>query len=100
MIKVIIERFIAEGLERPYEQAVGTLLNVMTAAQGYISGESLIDTKHPNHYVVVARWSTEDDWKNWFFSQERKQMLTAIGPFLQTEEKCTVLKQLSYHKYS
>ena len=48
MIKVIIERIVAEGLEVPYEKAVSELLNVMTRADGYISGESLVDVDHPD----------------------------------------------------
>lgn len=100
MIKVIIERFIAEGLEVPYEKAIAELLTVMTRARGYISGESLVDARQTNHYVVIARWSDEDAWEEWFHSEGRKQILTAIAPFLQTDEKFTVLKQLSYHKYS
>lgn len=100
MIKVIIERVVAEGLEAPYEKAVGQLLTVMTRAKGYISGESLVDAKHPNHYVVVARWSDEDAWDDWFRSEDRKRILTTVRPFLQTDEKFTVLKQLSYHRYS
>jgi heme-degrading monooxygenase HmoA len=100
MIKVIIERVVAEGLESHYENAIGNLLNVMTNAPGYISGESLIDVHAPNHYVVIARWSTESAWMNWFHSEERKHVLLVIAPFLQTDEKCTLLKSLAYHKYS
>lgn len=100
MIKVIIERIVAEGLETPYEQAVSELLNVMTKARGYISGESLVDVDHPNHYVVVARWSDRAAWNDWYFSEERREVLVAIGPFLQTDEKSTVLQQLAYHRYS
>lgn len=100
MIKVIIERVIAEGLEVPYEKAVAELLTVMTRARGYISGESLVDIERSNHYVVVARWSDQASWDEWFRSEDRKQILTAIAPFLQTDEKFTVLQQLSYHKYS
>ena len=100
MIKVIIERVIAEGLESHYEKAIGNLLNVMTNAPGYISGESLIDAQKSNHYVVIARWSTEGAWMSWFHSEERKHALLVIAPFLQTEEKCTQLKFLAYHKYS
>jgi len=100
MIKVIIERVIAEGLESHYEKAVGNLLNVMTNAPGYISGESLIDVQAPNHYVVIARWSTENAWIKWFNSENRKHVLLVIAPFLQTDEKCTLLKSLAYHKYS
>ncbi len=100
MIKVIIERVVAEGLEVPYEKVVGELLTVMTRARGYISGESLVDAQHPNHYVVIARWSNQNAWDEWFRSENRKQILTAIAPFLQTDEKFTVLQQLSYHRYS
>lgn len=100
MIKVIIERVIAEGLEAPYEQAIAELLTVMTRARGYLSGESLVDARQPNHYVVIARWSDEHSWDQWFRSEDRKQILNAIAPFLQTDEKFTVLRQLSYHRYS
>lgn len=100
MIKVLIERYIAEGLEAPYEKAVGELLNAMTTAPGYISGESLVDITQRNHYVVIARWTTESTWAEWSQSKERKKLLTAIAPFLQTDEKFTLLRQLSYHRYS
>lgn len=100
MIKVIIERVVAEGLEVPYEKAIGELLTVMTRAKGYISGESLVDARHPNHYIVIARWSDQASWDEWFHSEDRKQLLSAIAPFLQTDEKFTVLRQLSYHTYS
>jgi heme-degrading monooxygenase HmoA len=100
MIKVIIERVVAEGLEIPYERAVEELLTAMTRAKGYISGESLVDVRQPNHYIVVARWSDQASWDRWFYSEDRKEVLTAIAPFLQTDEKFTVLRQLSYHTYS
>lgn len=100
MIKVIIERQVAEGLEAHYEKAVSQLLSVMISAPGYISGESLIDAKRSNHYVVIAKWTTESAWVQWFHSDDRKRLTSAIAPFLQTDEKFTVLKQLTYHKYS
>jgi antibiotic biosynthesis monooxygenase (ABM) superfamily enzyme len=100
MIKVIIERQVAEGLESHYEKAVSELLSVMTSAPGYISGESLIDVKRSNHYVVIAKWTTESAWLKWFHSGDRKHLMNAIAPFLQTEEKFTVLKQLAFHRYS
>ena len=100
MIKVIIERQVAEGLESHYEKAIGELLSVMTSAPGYISGESLVDTRLSNHYVVIAKWTTESAWMQWSQSDERKRLLTAIGPFLQTEEKFTLFRQLAYHQYS
>ncbi len=98
MIRVIIEREVAEGLEKYYEKAVAELLNVITAAPGYLSGESLAEIHRPNHYVVITRWSNEDAWNRWFHSAERQQVLSAIRPFLQNDEKFTVLKQLIYNE--
>lgn len=100
MIRVIIEREIAEGLEEFYEKEISKLLNVMMAAPGYVSGESLVDLHRPNHYLVITRWTNEEAWQRWFRSADRQQMLAAIAPFLQTDEKFTVMQQLTYHRYS
>ena len=100
MIRVIIEREIAEGLEKFYESEIANLLGAMASAGGYLSGESLVDAKRSNNYVVIAKWTTESAWSQWFISEERKQLMTAIAPFMQTDEKFTLLKQLAYHKYS
>ena len=98
MIRVIIEREVAEGLEEFYETAVANLLGVMANAHGYLSGESLVDIHRPNHYVVVTRWIDESAWNRWYRSNERQQMLDAIRPFLLHEEKFTLLRQLIFHQ--
>jgi len=98
MIRVIIERQIAEGLERFYESEIARLLEVVRDAPGYLSGESLVDIQHPNHYVVLTRWTSEDTWNRWFHSAERQELLNAIRPFLLDDEKFTLLRQLKYHR--
>ena len=98
MIRVIIEREIAEGLEEFYEKAITRLLDVMITAAGYVSGESLVDIHRPNRYIVITRWLSEEAWTRWCASEERQQMLAAIGPFMQSEEKFILLKQLTFHQ--
>ena len=98
MIRVIIEREVAEGLEEFYESAVANLLGAMSNAGGYLSGESLVDIHRPNRYVVVTRWVDEAAWNRWYGSSERQEMLDAIGPFLLNEEKFTLLRQLIFHQ--
>ena len=98
MIRVIIEREIAEGLEEYYESAVANLLGVMANAAGYLSGESLVDIHRPNHYVVVTRWVDEGAWSRWHHSSERQELADAIRPFLLTDEKFTLLRQLIFHQ--
>ena len=97
MIRVIIEREIAEGLEQFYEQAITGLLNELAVSPGYLSGESLVDIRYPNRYVVITRWTSEDAWNRWFSSSKRQQMLAEIRPFLLKDEKFTLLRQLHYH---
>ena len=98
MIRVIIEREIAEGLEQYYEAAIADLLGVMANAHGYVSGESSVDIQRPNHYVVITRWTDEAAWQRWYQSSERQKLLDAIRPFLLTEEKFTLLNQLILHR--
>ena len=98
MIRVIIEREVAEGLEEFYESAIANLLGVMANATGYLSGESLVDIHRPNRYVVVTRWVNEAAWNRWQSSGERQEMLDAIRPFLLDDEKFTLLRQLSFHQ--
>ena len=98
MIRVIIEREIAEGLEQFYEVAIADLLDAMINAPGYLAGESLVEIHRPNRYVVVTRWTSEDAWTRWFHSAERQQLVSEIRPFLQNEEKFTLLRQLKYHR--
>jgi len=98
MIRVIIEREVAEGLEEFYEAAIANLLDVMANAGGYLSGESLVDIHRPNRYIVVTRWTDEAAWNRWYVSSERQQMLDAIRPFLLNEEKFTLLRQLLFHQ--
>ncbi|MDH3386414.1 MAG: antibiotic biosynthesis monooxygenase [Gammaproteobacteria bacterium] len=95
MIKVIIEREIAEGLEQFYQSAVTDLLGEMASAPGYLSGESLVEIHRPNRYVVITRWVNEAAWNRWFHSPERQELLGAIQPFLQQDEKITLLEQLA-----
>ena len=98
MIRVIIEREIAEGLEEFYENAIADLLGVMANAQGYVSGESSVEIHRPNRYVVITRWTDEAAWNRWFQSSERQELLNVIRPFLLKEEKFTLLRQLSLHR--
>ena len=98
MIRVIIEREIAEGLEQFYESAIANLLDVIAGAPGYLAGEALVEIKHPNRYLVITRWSSEQAWERWFTSPERQQLLDSIRPFLLRDEKCTLLRQLIYNR--
>jgi antibiotic biosynthesis monooxygenase (ABM) superfamily enzyme len=94
MIRVIIERHVAEGLEQPYEQTIKKVMARLKKAPGYISGEELKDQERPNHYFVIANWLDIDSWRLWSVSADRKALLEEISPFLANPEKCTILSPI------
>ncbi|WP_293267588.1 antibiotic biosynthesis monooxygenase family protein [Neptunomonas sp.] len=92
MIKVIIERHIADELGEHYEKAAKATLQKAMQAHGFISGEALRDSNDPNHRVVIANYRTINDWQHWLSSPERKEMMEQLKPMLDQEEKFTVLE--------
>ena len=42
--------------------------------EGYISTDTLQNIDDPGEYLVVSRWETEENWKVWFQSQERRDL--------------------------
>ncbi|ASP40285.1 antibiotic biosynthesis monooxygenase [Bacterioplanes sanyensis] len=91
MIKVIIERFIADGMESTYDAAIKDTLRAMLEAQGYVSGATYKDATDSSHRVIITNWQHRESWDLWFKSEERRNAIASIQPILQQEEKITVL---------
>ncbi|SFR48639.1 Antibiotic biosynthesis monooxygenase [Marinobacter daqiaonensis] len=93
MIRVLIERHIAESLESAYEERSRWILQNAVSAPGFISGETLANTKDPNHRITLANWRTEADWDRWYHSEERQQLLNDLQPMMDQDERITILRQ-------
>jgi heme-degrading monooxygenase HmoA len=92
MIRVIIERFIAESLEANYEDTAKDILQKAIRSEGFISGESLKDTQNHRHRFIICNWRSITDWQKWEQSHERKEMMGKLNLMLEKEEKTTVLE--------
>ncbi len=92
MIRVIIERRIAESLEQVYEQRARAALREAVDIPGFISGETLQDAKNPNHRVILSNWRSEQHWYRWQNSPQRRAMMAQIRPMLEDEERVLVLR--------
>ena len=90
MIKVMIERHIADELGMHYDKAASETMQLAMQAHGFISAEALKNAKDPNHRLVVATYRTLQDWQRWASSSERLEIMAAIVPMLESEEKVTV----------
>lgn len=92
MIKVIIERNIAQGLEANYEAAVRSTLKSVLDAPGYISSEALTDIHRNKHRILITKWTSLKAWEDWHASDERKMAIAEITAALEEPEKITVFE--------
>jgi len=95
MIRVLIERHIAESLESAYEQQSRTVLQHSVAQPGFISGETLVDKHDRNHRITLSNWRSEADWKRWYKSRERRELMAQLIPMMDKEETIMILEQNS-----
>ncbi|MFT4907006.1 MAG: heme-degrading monooxygenase HmoA [Oleispira sp.] len=91
MIKVIIERKIAQSMESTYDAAIKDTLRAILEAPGYMSGANFKDASDENHRVIITNWRSLSAWKQWQGSEERRKVIAVIQPILVTPEKITVL---------
>ncbi|MEL0169188.1 MAG: antibiotic biosynthesis monooxygenase family protein [Pseudomonadaceae bacterium] len=94
MIKVLIQRDIAETLEAPYEQIARRVLSAAIQSPGFISGESFRDIDNPNRRVIMVTWQNIHSWQRWEASEERRSAISDFAPILLEEERITVLEPL------
>jgi heme-degrading monooxygenase HmoA len=93
MIRVLIERHIAETLESAYEERARLVLQQAVSTPGFISGETLVDSHDPNHRITLANWRSEADWDRWYHSDTRKDLMAELVPMMDRDEVITVLQQ-------
>lgn len=93
MIRVLIERHIAESLEAAYEERSRKVLQRAVAAPGFISGETLVDSNDPNHRITLANWRSQADWNRWYQSSDRRDLMAELVPMMDKDEAITVLAQ-------
>lgn len=92
MIRIIIERILAEGMADPYELAAREALVETMSQPGFISGESLQDIANPNRRILLGTWRSMREWNTWFSSSQRRNLIARIRPMLETDEKVTLLR--------
>ncbi|MBN7769438.1 antibiotic biosynthesis monooxygenase [Marinobacter daepoensis] len=92
MIRVLIERHIAETLESAYEDRARKVLQRAVSTPGFISGETLVDSSDPNHRITLANWRSEADWDRWYRSSERRELMAELTPMMDRDEMITVLQ--------
>ena len=91
MIRILIQRVIAPGVEPNYDQVIRTVMQSAVAAPGFISGEAMHDIQHPNIRYVLVKMNSQEDWDNWYRSPERIEAANQLAPLLLEPETITLL---------
>jgi quinol monooxygenase YgiN len=92
MIRLLIERRLAEGSEERLRNAMRDLRREALHVPGYVSGETHRDLDDPRHFVVIATWRSREAWEAWSRSDKRRAIEDQIRPLLEEPEKVTVLE--------
>ena len=92
MIRVLIERRIAQGLEHYYDCTVKRTIGQVVRAPGCITGESLKDKLDPGRRMIMSKWESLEHWESWLHSPERKNVISELAPLLEGSERITMLE--------
>ncbi len=91
MIKVIIDRMIAEGLEQHYDQSLRETVPLIENTPGFLGSETLRNIENSNHRITVSLWDNLHCWSLWANSENRRRLNNHINPLLKQEEQITIL---------
>ena len=92
MIRVVIERWLAEGGEEPIERIMRDLRRKAIHTSGYVTGETLRDVADPHHFLILSTWRTREAWEAWAASETRQEIEDQIRLMLAEPEKITVFE--------
>lgn len=92
MIRVFIERRLADNMEQAYYEAVRKIKFEASGMPGYVSGEVLHDCEHFDRWLVISTWQSLRDWERWEASSERKTLLGLIAPMLREPETISIFE--------
>jgi heme-degrading monooxygenase HmoA len=63
---------------------------------GYISGETLRSLDDPEDFMVVSKWETADDWKQWLQSKERRDLQGRVDSLIGEKTFYEVFEPVSH----
>ncbi len=95
MIRIIIERKIKSSQIDEYHGLIRKAKNKASNVPGFLSGELFHVMENNNHVIVMSCWDSLEAWEVWADSEQRLDLLEAMRPLLETDEKVTILESTS-----
>lgn len=63
--KILIKRKFIKGKKNEIISLLKELRSGALQQSGYISGETLTSTEHPQTLMVISSWQDMESWQNW-----------------------------------
>ena len=95
-VTVIIKR--KWKVDKP-EELFSLLTEIHSRAKkqpGYISGETLKSLNNPQDFVVISKWETDDDWKKWLNSKERRDFQGEVDSMIGEKTFYDIFESVSH----
>jgi heme-degrading monooxygenase HmoA len=70
--KIIIKRRFVKKNTLQILSLLNKIRSIALHQQGYISGETLMQSEFPENMAVICSWQRMEDWYAWKNSEERK----------------------------
>ncbi len=81
-IIIISKREVTKDKEEAVMPLIIQLRKLAKGRPGFDSEETWRHLEHPEEYLVVRSWESEDDWDNWHSSQQRVEIQGKIEALL------------------
>ena len=86
MIRAIIERQAKSGVDL-FPLLIEIRIAAITHFQGYLGGETLVNTEDDANIIAISTWETIEDWEYWEKSEARTTLYEKIRPLLRESPK-------------
>ena len=79
--KILIKRIFKKGKKSEIISLLKELRSMAMQQPGYISGETLSSTDHPQTLIVIGSWQDMESWHNWKENNTRKTLEQMLSTY-------------------
>jgi heme-degrading monooxygenase HmoA len=93
-VKIIIDRKVKKGKVADFLKLLEELRRKTIGAKGYVSGETLQASDDSHNLIVVSKWHSIEEWKNWEKNPERKEIQARIEKLMVRPTRMRIYENL------
>ncbi|MBI2957969.1 MAG: antibiotic biosynthesis monooxygenase [Chloroflexi bacterium] len=87
---VLIQRDVSPDVQHEVFELLRLLRSRAAFRPGYLSSETLFSPNECGRHLVISRWHSLKEWRDWEHSEERQAVLARINPLLKAPAQTQV----------